>query len=67
MIAADEMARIEANGGDSSVLFHVLVADSPEAEDRAMDHIFNANGEAAQYGTFTVEYVDLRPGLAPID
>jgi hypothetical protein len=67
MIAADEMARIEANGGDASVVYHVLIADSPEAEAKAMQHIFNANGEAGAYGTFTVEHVDLRPNLAPIE
>ena len=67
MIAADEMARIEANGGDPNLVYHVLVADSPEAEAKAMHQIFNANAEAAAYGTFTVEYVEMRQDLARID
>jgi hypothetical protein len=67
-LAADEMARIEAGGPELQNLFlHVLVADSPEAEAAAMHTIFNANAEATEFGTFTVDFVDLRPDLTPVD
>jgi hypothetical protein len=46
---------------------HIFVADSPEAEAAAMHTIYNANAEAMEFGTFTVDFVDLRPDLTPVD
>jgi hypothetical protein len=66
MIAADEQARIEA-GGPERLFLQILVADSAEAEAAAMHTIFNANAEATEFGTFTVDFVDLRPDLIPVD
>jgi hypothetical protein len=64
---AAEMNMMIESGGDLKFSFSILVADTPESERRAMQIINNANAEATEFGTFTVDYVDLRPGLEPID
>jgi hypothetical protein len=59
--------RYEHGYSGPEISMHVLVADTPEAERRAMEIVFNANAEAVETGAFTLSFVDLRPNLAPID